>query len=143
MDATVVLAQAEALWRGPALSELSGSSAGRAEITRLDELRMSATESRIDARLATGAADELLPELERLVAAHPFRERLRAQLMLALYRSGRQADALTAFRRARLALDEELGVEPGARSRPCRSRSCSRIRHSICEPDRTTWPPTT
>ena len=85
-----------------------------AEINRLQELRLAASEARIDARLALGSDSEVVPELERLVAEQPFREHLRGQLMLALYRADRQADALAAYRAARAALDEELGVEPGA-----------------------------
>jgi hypothetical protein len=79
----------------------------------LDELRLAETEARIDAMLATGHHAELIPELEELVADQPFRERLRAQHMLALYRSGRQVDALESYQVARRALDEDLGLEPG------------------------------
>ena len=105
--------QAEALWRGPALADLRSSDRTRAEITRLDELRLAETEARIDAMHATGQHAELIPELEGLVAEHPFRERLLAQFMLALYRSGRQVEALEAYQTARRALDEDLGLEPG------------------------------
>ena len=85
----------------------------QAEIARLDELHLAETEARIDAMLAAGNDAELVPELEELIAAQPFRERLQAQLMLALYRSGRQVDALEAFQTARRSLDEDLGLEPG------------------------------
>ena len=85
----------------------------QSEIARLVELRAEAVEARLDAELALGRSAELVGELVTLIAEHPFRERLRGQLMLALYRSGRQADALAAFRAAREALVEELAVEPG------------------------------
>jgi DNA-binding SARP family transcriptional activator len=112
--AASLLEDAEGLWRGPPLPELVGTPSGIAEINRLHEMRLGATEARIDARLASGAASELVPELERSVAAHPYREHVTGQLMLALYRAGRQADALAVFTAARQTLDEELGVEPGA-----------------------------
>src|SRR5262249_19114050 len=86
-------------------------------IARLEELRLHAIEERVDADLALGGHAELVPELEALVAADPLRERLRYQQMLALYRAGRQADALEAYRQARRELDESLGLEPGAELR--------------------------
>lgn len=106
------LRQALALWRGPALADLAYESFAQAEIARLEELRLAALDQRIDADLATGRHAELVGELEALVAQHPLRERLRCQLMLALYRSGRQAEALDAYRSARRELSEELGLEP-------------------------------
>ena len=106
------LRSALALWRGPPIAGLADDGALRAEAERLDELRLSAIEDRIEADLALGKAAELLEELEGLVGAHPYRERLWRQLMLALYRSERQSDALAAYRRARSLLDEELGLEP-------------------------------
>ncbi len=99
------------LWRGPALVGVDAPFAS-AEAARLDDLRLAAVERRIDAELDEGAHDVLAPELERLIAEHPYRERLRAQLMLALYRGGRQAEALDAYREARRTLCEDLGVEP-------------------------------
>jgi DNA-binding SARP family transcriptional activator len=108
-----LLHDAEALWRGPALSELRSLDPSRSEIIRLDELRLAAATDRIDAMLATGRHAEVVPELEQLVAEHPFQERLRAQHMLALYRSGRQVDALEAYQAARRVLEEDLGLEPG------------------------------
>ena len=105
--------EAEALWRGPPVAELQSSDRTQAELARLDELRLAETEARIDAMLATGQHALLVSELEGLVADQPFRERLLGQLMLALYRSGRQVDALEAFQTARRALDEDLGLEPG------------------------------
>ena len=101
------------LWRGPPLQEFSSEEFAQAEIRRLEELRLVALEGRIDADLALGGGSELVPELEALVSEHPLRERLRGQLMLALYRSGRQADALEAYRDARTTLMDELGLEPG------------------------------
>jgi DNA-binding SARP family transcriptional activator len=111
--ATRMLQDAEALWRGPALAELRSLEPSRHEVIRLDELRLAATTARIDAMLATGRHAEVVPEVEQLVAEHPFQERIRAQHMLALYRSDRQVDALEAYQAARRALDEDLGLEPG------------------------------
>jgi DNA-binding SARP family transcriptional activator len=105
-------AAALALWRGPALAGVDAPFAP-AEADRLEELRLVAVESRIEAELADGAHDLLVPELERLIAEHPYRERLRGQLMLALYQVGRQAEALDAYQTARQMLVDELGIEPG------------------------------
>ncbi len=112
--AASVLAQALALWRGPALADVADDPFAQLEAVRLEELRVAALEDRIDADLAVGRSGELVAELEHLVARHPLRERLWGQLMLALYRSGRQADCLRAFQRARAILVDELGIEPGA-----------------------------
>jgi DNA-binding SARP family transcriptional activator len=106
------LREALELWRGPALSDLAYEPFVQTEIGRLEELRWAALERRIDADLATGRHAELVGELEALVTEHPLRERLRSQLMLALYRSGRQAEALEAYRAARRELSEEFGLEP-------------------------------
>jgi len=106
------LRAALALWRGPPLADLAWEPFAQAEIVRLDELRLAALEDRIDADLALGRHGQLIGELEQLVAEHPLRERLRAQLMLALYRSGRQADALAVYQRARRTMVDELGLEP-------------------------------
>jgi predicted ATPase/DNA-binding SARP family transcriptional activator len=106
------LEEAIGLWRGPALADFSYESFAQGEVGRLEELRLEAIELRADADLALGRHSRLVGELEQLVALHPFRERLRAQLMLALYRSGRQAEALDAYRSARKTLVEELGIEP-------------------------------
>ena len=108
------LREALALWRGEPLSEFAHQRWARTETARLDALRLDALERRIEADLAAGRDRELIDELERLVAAHPLRERARAQLMLALYRSGRQADALASYRAAREASVESLGLEPGS-----------------------------
>lgn len=108
------LRQAQELWRGSALHEFADDAFIRAETARLEELRLFALEARIDADLELGGGSALVPELETLVAEHPLRERFRGQLMLALYRAGRQADALEVYRGGRDLLDEELGLEPGA-----------------------------
>jgi DNA-binding SARP family transcriptional activator len=107
------LAAALALWRGPPLSEFRDEHWAAPAIARLDELRLVALESRLDADLELGRHAPVISELEGLVAEHPLRERIRAQLMLALYRSGRQAEALEAYREGRKALVDELGIEPG------------------------------
>ncbi len=107
------LGQALALWRGDALADLRYESFAQREIARLAELRLTALEDRVDADLAQGRHDELVGELEALVAEHPFRERLRGQSMLALYRCGRQADALHLYQEGRRALVSELGINPG------------------------------
>jgi WD40 repeat protein/DNA-binding SARP family transcriptional activator len=111
--AAMTLREALALWRGPPLADLLGLGCVDGEIRRLDELRLSAVIRRVDADLALGRDAELIPELEALVEAHPLQERLQGQLMLALYRSGRQTDALRVYRETRKALSEELGLEPG------------------------------
>jgi DNA-binding SARP family transcriptional activator/ABC-type branched-subunit amino acid transport system substrate-binding protein/DNA-binding beta-propeller fold protein YncE len=111
--AAELLREALGLWRGPPLSEFAYEPFAREEIARLEELRLEAIEERIEADLAVGRHAELVAELRRLVHEHPFRERLRAQLILALYRCGRQADALASYRDVRRALVEELGLEPG------------------------------
>ena len=107
------LQQALALWRGPALADLQSERFAVAAAAALEEDRVAALEQRLEADLALGRHRQLIRELETLVAEHPFRERLRAQLMLALYRSGRQAEALRAYQRARRTLADELGIEPG------------------------------
>ena len=112
-EASELLAQALALWRGPALADLRYESFAQGEIARLEELRLAAVEDRIESDLGLGRHDQLVGELESLVSEHPTRERLRGLQMLALYRAGRQADALEAYRQAREALLEELGLEPG------------------------------
>jgi YVTN family beta-propeller protein len=106
------LGAALALWHGPALADLLYQPFASSESERLEERRLLALEERIDADLVLGGGSELVPELERLVVEQPFRERLLGQLMLALYRSGRQAEALAAYQAARRRLAEELGLEP-------------------------------
>jgi DNA-binding SARP family transcriptional activator/class 3 adenylate cyclase len=111
--ASAELAGALALWRGAPLPEFRYADFAQAEIARLEELRLAALEDRIDADLAAGRQASLVAEVEALVDEHPLRERFRAQLMLALYRSGRQAEALETFQRARSTLVDELGIDPG------------------------------
>jgi predicted ATPase/DNA-binding SARP family transcriptional activator len=108
-----LFAEALSLWRGPALVEFPFEEFAQRESAALEELRVAAVEGRITADLELGGGAGLVPELEELVAAHPLRESLRASQMLALYRAGRQADALRAYRAAREVLGEELGIEPG------------------------------
>lgn len=107
------LREALGLWRGPALADVGDAPYISVEASRLEELRLGALEDRIDADLALGLHTELVAELQTLAAEHPLRERLHGQLMLALYRSGRQADALRAYDRVRKILSEELGLSPG------------------------------
>lgn len=131
--AAATLRSALALWRGAPLAELDTSFA-RPERARLEEQRLAALEQRIAVDLELGRHSELVPELERLVYEHPLRERLRGQLMLALYRSGRQAEALDTYRTGRRLLDEELGLEPGEELR--------RLERAILEHDRSLAAPT-
>ena len=108
------LQEALALWRGPALADLLYEPFAVEEAARLEELHVSALEELADAELSVGEGPELVERLEELVAEHPYRERMRGQLMLALYRSGRQAEALECYRQARETLVGELGIEPGS-----------------------------
>ena len=110
--AVAKLREALALWRGPALADFAYDEFAQHEIERLEELRLAGVERRIDLELSLGHHDDLVPELEALVRAHPLRERLRGYLMVALYRCGRQAEALDAYRDARTVLHDELGLEP-------------------------------
>jgi DNA-binding SARP family transcriptional activator len=112
-EAAQTLRQALDLWRGPVLADLADYAFARPEAARLEELRLAAVEDRIDADLALGRHQALTGELERLVGEYPLRERLHGQLMLALYRCGRQAEALAAYRRVRDLLAGELGIDPG------------------------------
>ena len=111
--ASANLREALDLWRGPPLADLADEPFAHAETARLEELRLAALEERFDADLALGRHHELVPEIEGLIRRHPLRERLRGQLMLALYRSGRQADALEAYQQTRRFLVEQVGIEPG------------------------------
>ena len=101
------------LWRGPALADFRYDRFAEAEAARLDELRISALEQRVQAHLDRGVGGSLVAELQALVAENPYRETLRGQLMVALYRAGRQAEALEAYRAAREVLVEGLGIDPG------------------------------
>ena len=122
------LAEALALFRGDALADFRYEEFAAPEATRLEELRLAALEEQIDAEIELSRHLEAIPRLEALIAEHPYRERLRAQLMLALYRAGRQADALEAFRLARHALVTELGIEPSA--------ALLKLEHQILNHDR-------
>jgi DNA-binding SARP family transcriptional activator len=108
-----LLRDALRLWRGPALADVADQPFAQEEARRLEELRLSALERRLDAELALGGGAGLVGELEALAREHPLREAFRAQLMLALYRTGRQAEALDVYRETRRLLVDELGVEPG------------------------------
>jgi DNA-binding SARP family transcriptional activator len=129
------LGAALALWRGPALADVPAVGLCQAEGARLDELRLTALERRVDADLALGRHNPLVAELTALSAAHPLRERVRGQLMLALYRSGRQGEALQAYRALRDMLVEELGIEP--------TPELQRLHHAIlaADPALETLPP--
>jgi DNA-binding SARP family transcriptional activator len=124
------LREALALWRGDPLSDVGFEPAVDSDIRRLEELRLATLEDRIEADLACGRAADLVPELVALVADHPLRERLRAQLMLAHYHSGRQEDALRAYRDARAALDE-LGLEPSPQLQGLEKQI---LRHEVPQP---------
>jgi DNA-binding SARP family transcriptional activator len=126
-EAAALLEDALGLWRGPALADFTFDDFAQTEIHRLEELRLEATEDKIQAQLDLGRHGDLVGQLETLVAAHPLRERLRGQLMLALYRSGRQADALQVYRDGRRLLAGELGLEPGP--------ELQRLEHAILEHD--------
>jgi DNA-binding SARP family transcriptional activator/streptogramin lyase len=125
--AVEILDEALGLWRGPPLADLPYQSFAQSETRRLFELSLAAREERIEAELALGFHARVVAELESLVAEHPLRERLRAQLMLALYRSGRQAEALEVYREGRHKLMSELGLEPGDDLR--------RLEHAILSQD--------
>lgn len=129
VHASRTLREALALWRGPPLAGLEDHSFAQVEMARLEELRLAALELRIEADIALGADADLVGELESLVRQHPLRERLRAALMLALYRSERQADALAVYGATRRALVEELGIEPGP--------TLQRLHHAILAQDPT------
>ena len=112
-ERALLLREALALWRGAPLADMELETFAQGEIRRLEELRLGALEDRIAAELESGANAQLVAEIESLVREHPLRERLRAHLMLALYRSGRQAEALSAYHEARRTLVEDHGLDPG------------------------------
>ena len=112
-EAADLLRDALSLWRGPALADFAFDRFSQSETARLEEMHLAVLEDRFEADLTLGSHRALVGELESLIAEHPLRERLRGQLLLALYRSGRQADALDAYQAARAALVDELGIEPG------------------------------
>ena len=113
LAASGVLRDALSLWRGPALADVAFAGLAQAGVARLEEQRLAAQELRIQAELELGHDSEVIVELQQLVTDHPLRERLHGQLMLALYRSGRQADSVKTFQSVRQALDEQLAVSPG------------------------------
>lgn len=121
-SAASILGRALSLWRGPAFAEFAYEDFARAEAERLEELRLHAAEERLDARLRLGETAALLGELRELAVAHPLRERTQAHLMTALYRSGRQAEALDVYGAVRARLHDELGLEPGPRLRDLQRR---------------------
>jgi DNA-binding SARP family transcriptional activator/ABC-type branched-subunit amino acid transport system substrate-binding protein/DNA-binding beta-propeller fold protein YncE len=133
-----LLRQGLALWRGPPYADLRYEAALQTEITRLEELHLTTLEDRIEADLAGGEASQLVPELEALVREHPLRERLRGFLMLALYRTGRQAEALETYREGRQLLDTELGLEPGVKLREL-ERAILAHDPALDGPQRVTW----
>ena len=116
-QALAALSGAVELWRGDVLADFQYDAFAQGEIARLGELRVAVLEERITIEMLLGRESQVLGELERLVRDYPYRERLRGQLMLALYRTGRQADALAAYRAARSALVDELGIEPSVELR--------------------------
>jgi DNA-binding SARP family transcriptional activator/basic membrane lipoprotein Med (substrate-binding protein (PBP1-ABC) superfamily) len=122
VQAAEALGDALALWRGAPLQDSAYERFAQSEIGRLEELRLATLEDLFDARLAAGQNSELVADLEQLVEANPLRERLRVQLMLALYRSGRQADALESYHRGRRHLVDELGLEPSETLRQLETR---------------------
>ncbi|MDQ3405553.1 MAG: AfsR/SARP family transcriptional regulator, partial [Actinomycetota bacterium] len=128
-EASAILRQALGLWRGPALADLVETGLAWSELTALQNVRLDVLEDFFEAELARGRHKTVLGQLERMVEDHPMRERSCAQLMVALYRCGRQADALNAFGRVRLALVDELGLEP--------RRELQTLQHAILNHDET------
>src|SRR5690606_25500605 len=131
--------EAEGLWRGDPLAELAYEDFAAPTIARLSELRVASVAERLDAEVQLGRHLGVIVELEELVAAHPLREQLRGLLMVALYRAGRQADALRVFQEGRKVLGEELGLEPGHELRHLESSILSQDR-SLDAPAATTGP---
>jgi DNA-binding SARP family transcriptional activator len=127
------LREALVLWRGIALTDFAYETFAQAPIARLEEMRLAALELRVEADLALGRHADLVGELEAAVRDHPFREHLCGQLMLALYRSGRQAEALAAYQTTRRVLSEQLGIEPGV--------ALQALERSILRQEPALWPP--
>ena len=140
-EAAETLREALELWRGPALADFLYEPWAQTHAARLEELRLAAISDRVEADLALGREAEIVGELEALIAEHPLRERLRSQLMLALYRCGRQADALTVYQDARRTLVDELGIEPRRSCASSSRRSCVRIPTSTADRPRPTRGP--
>jgi len=139
--AVELLREALALWRGPPLADFAYEPFAQAAIAQLEERRLAAMEERVEADLALGRSRELVGELRDLVARHPLRERLRGQLMLALYRSGRQAEALEVYQEFRRRLSEELGSSPARGSSSASWRSSPASPRSIWTPGARPPPP--
>jgi DNA-binding SARP family transcriptional activator len=135
LEASTLLHEALGLWRGPPLAEFAFESFAQDEIARLEELHLAALEERVEADLALGRHKDLVAELEAFVSRHPLRERFRGQLMVALYRCGRQADALQVYHETRRVLVDELGLEP--------SRAIVDLEQAILRHDPTLDPPAT
>src|SRR4051794_1809846 len=133
-EAAALLAEAASLWRGEPLAEFAYEAFAAGATPRLTELHLEAAEERLDIELQLGRHERSIAELEELVSAHPLRERLRGLLMLALYRAGRQADALRVFQEGRHHLAEELGLEPG--------HALRELEAAILAQDRSLDPPT-
>jgi DNA-binding SARP family transcriptional activator/WD40 repeat protein len=133
-----LLCSALRLWRGEPLADFAYEPFAQAAIERFKEARLAAVEDRIEVDLALGSDSELVPEIESLVASNPLQERLRGQLMLALYRAGRQADALSVYRQTSVLLREEFGLEPG---RTLQELERSILEHDACL-DSVPWPVT-
>ena len=136
-DALAGLTAALGLWRGPPVQELAGHPFAAADVARLEELRLLAVERRNDIALQLGRQVDLIGELTELVTEHPLRERFTEQLVLALYRAGRQAEALAAYRRAREYLVDELGIEPGPALRDLEGRVLAQDPSLACRPETT------
>ena len=134
-EAVDALRDALALWRGPPLADLAYESFAQAPIVRLEELRLAALELRVEAELSLGRHGPLVGELQELVRLHPMRERLCCQLMLALYRDGRQSDALNAYRETRRRLVDEVGIEPGPQLQELEARVLAQDPRLDLEPD--------
>ena len=118
--AAATISDALALWRGAPFDDVGGREALEAEVARLEELRLAAVEEMMHARLAAGQHADVVADLDRLTREHPYREEFRALHMVALYRSGRQADALRAYQRTRHLLGEDLGIVPSPQTAPTR-----------------------
>jgi DNA-binding SARP family transcriptional activator len=142
--AASILREALAMWRGAPFADVADEGFAQPEIARLEDLRLTCIAERVDADLACGRHEELTGELHALVHRHPLRERFRGQLMLALYRAGRQADALAAYRDAHRALADGLGIEPSPELRALEAAILRQQVPGVAPPPRSepiTWSP--
>jgi DNA-binding SARP family transcriptional activator len=139
--AAETLREALAMWRGTPFADVAEEGFARPEIARLEDLRLTCIAERVDADLACGRHEDLTGELSALVQQHPLRERFRGQLMLALYRSGRQADALAAYRDAHRALVDGLGIEPSPELRALEAAILRQQVPRIVPREHVTWSP--